>query len=72
MQTIESLPQSQVRRLGSLIVIGCLFTALFTARAQANKPADEARQNANALFELGLFEQAIQSYAAFLKKFEVC
>ena len=68
MQTIESLPQSQVRRLGSLVVIGCLFAGLFTARAQAINPADEARQNANALFELGLFEQAIQSYAAFLNK----
>jgi TolA-binding protein len=68
MQTFVSLLHPQVHRLGSLIMIGCLFAGFSTAQAQANKPADDARLGANRLFQLGLYEQAIKSYAAFLKK----
>ena len=68
MQTIVSLLHPEVRRVGSLLVIGCLLAGSSTAQAQANKQADDARLGANRLFQLGLYEQAIKSYAAFLKK----
>lgn len=68
MQTFASSLHPQARRLGNLLVIGCLLAGISIAQAQANKPADDARLGANRLFQLGLYEQAIKSYAAFLKK----
>ena len=59
----------QARRLGGLIAGLCLLAGFFSIQAQNDKKADDAYLGANALFNLGLYEQAIGAYGAFLRKY---
>ena len=69
MKTFASSLHLQAHRLVGLIAAMCLLAGISTLQAQNDKKADDAYLGANGLFNLGLYEQAIGAYGAFLRKY---